>query len=211
MKKVIFDLDGTLLKANWQYEEIYFKSILSPEDAEKFIPNISRLLAEYEKTYLRYDFDLLSMYLTEKSGVNISREIVKVWIEAGKDCDEIIAGADEILRYLKQKDKCIVGLSNWFTDMNVGRLKKAGLYDYFDEVYCSDVVDMKPNLGAYIAACGDTEFKDVVMIGDSLKNDVITPLELGINAIYFCKDNQEKVLNPKVKVIRKLNEIKEIY
>lgn len=211
MKKFIFDLDGTLLQKNWSYEQEYFKSILNNDDAEKLLSRMSSLLAEYEKNYLRYDINLLSCYLSDNTGVNISPEIVKRWIEAGCDYYATIPGALETLKYLKQKNKSIVALSNWFTDMNVARLKKAGLFEYFDEVYCSDIVDMKPNYSGYIAACGDVALRDVVMIGDSLQNDVLTPLELGMDAIYFCPDETIEVEDKKVKVIRNLKELKEMY
>lgn len=211
MEKFIFDLDGTLLQKNWSYEEEYFRSVLNNDDAERLLSRMSTLLSEYESSYLRYDVNLLSAYLSKKTGIDISLDVIRNWMRAGMDYYDTIPGAKEILEYLKAKDKKIVALSNWFTEMNVGRLKRAGLFDYFDAVYCSDVVDMKPNPGGYITACGDTNFQDVVMIGDSLPNDVLTPLELGINAIYFCPDEAKDAGHSKVKVIRKLKEIKEMY
>lgn len=211
MKKVIFDLDGTLLQKNWSYEQEYFRSILNPDDAEKILSSMATLLTEYEKNYFRYDINLLSAYLSEKTEIDISPNVVKKWIEAGCDYYDTVPGALEVLQYLRQKNKKIVALSNWFTDMNVERLKKAGLYDYFDEVYCSDRVDMKPNYGGYAIACGDVAFHDIVMIGDSLQVDVLTPLELGMDAVYFCPDETKEVENNKVKVIRNLKEIKEMY
>lgn len=210
MEKFIFDIDGTLLKTNWQYEEIYFNSVLSSEDAKLFIPNISRLLADYEKNFSRYDINLLSRYLTESFDVMITPDIIRGWLEAGKNYYEVIPGAKEALDYLKSKDKKIVALSNWFTEMNKTRLERAGLLKYFDAVYCSDLVDMKPSQSSYLMACGDTLPTDTVMIGDSLQLDVMVPLELGMDAIYYCPNENEQVNNPKIKVIRKLNELKEI-
>ncbi len=211
MEKFIFDIDGTLLKTNWQYEEIYFNSVLTPADAEIFIPNIADFLADYERKFPRYDVEMLSQYLTGTSGVRITPDIIRGWMEAGKEYYDVIPYAKEMLEYLKAKDKKIVALSNWFTDMNKTRLVRAGLVDYFDHVYCSDEVDMKPNPSSYITVCGDTPLNETIMVGDSLQLDVLTPLELGMNAIYFCPDEKKTVDNPKVKVIRRLNEIKEMY
>lgn len=211
MKKFIFDIDGTLLKTNWQYEEIYFNSVLTSADAESFIPNISVFLANYEKRFPRYDVEMLSQYLTDSSGVNITPDIVRGWMEAGKEYYDVIPEARELLEYLKEKGKKIVALSNWFTDMNKARLRNAGLLDYFDYVYCSDEVNMKPHYSCYMRACGDTPLNDAVMIGDSLQLDVIVPLELGMDAIYFCPDDKKQMDNPKIKVIRRLSEIKEMY
>lgn len=211
MEKFIFDIDGTLLKTNWEYEEIYFKSVLTPNDANVFIPNISTFLANYESSFLRYDINVLSQYLTDVSGVKITPDIVKGWLDAGKDYYDVVPGAEEVLLYLKEQKKEVVALSNWFTEMNKTRLDNAGLLKYFDRVYCSDVVDMKPNFSSYITACGDTPLTDTVMIGDSLQLDVIRPMELGMDALWFCPNEKKFIDKPKVKVIRRLNEIKEMY
>lgn len=211
MEKFIFDIDGTLLQTNWEYEEVYFKSVLSKRDAEVFIPNISTFLADYESSFLRYDIAVLSQYLTEVSGVKITSDIIRGWLEAGKDYYDVMPEARDVLKYLKEQNKEVVALSNWFTEMNKTRLNNAGLLKYFDRVYCSDEVDMKPNFSSYITVCGDTPLADTVMIGDSLKLDVITPLELGMDALWFCPNEKKTVDKPKVKVIRRLNEIKEMY
>lgn len=211
MEKFIFDIDGTLLKANWEYEKIYFNSVLSREDADIFLPKISKLLTGYESTFTHYDIDLLSSYLSENTGVNITPDLIRGWINAGKDYYDVVDDAKDVLEYLKNKDKKIVALSNWFTEMNKTRLEKAGLLEYFDNVYCTDMIEMKPNEASYLKACGDTLLSKVVMIGDSLSFDVLRPMELGIDAIYYCPRENVKLDNPKVKVIRKLNEIKEMY
>lgn len=211
MEKFIFDIDGTLLKTNWEYEEIYFKSVLSKRDAEVFIPNISTFLANYESSFLRYDVGILSQYLTEISGVKITPDIIRGWLDAGKGYYDVIPGTKEVLEYLKEQKKEVVALSNWFTEMNKNRLDNAGLLKYFDRVYCSDEVDMKPNFSSYITACGDTPLTDTVMIGDSLQLDVIAPLELGMNALWYCPNEKKTIDKHKVKVIRRLNEIKEMY
>ena len=72
-------------------------------------------------------------------------DVIRGWMEAGKDYYDVMPGAKKVLEYLKSKDKKIVALSNWFTEMNKTRLENAGLIKYFDRVYCSDEVDMKPN------------------------------------------------------------------
>lgn len=211
MKKFIFDIDGTLLKTNWEYEEIYFNSVLSKSDAEVFIPNIARLLADYENKFQRYDIDLLSQYLTNSTGANITPDVILGWLEAGKNYYDVIDGAYETLEYLKSKDKKIIALSNWFTEMNRTRLERAGLLGYFDNIYCSDNVDMKPNRSSYLTACGDTSLSEVVIVGDSIPFDITVPLELGIETVYYCPKKTAQIDNPKVKVIRRLNEIKEMY
>lgn len=211
MQKFIFDVDGTILKADWNYQEIYFNKALSREDARKFLPNISKLLAYYENNFIRYDINLLSNYLTEATGIKFTPDIIQGWLDAGKNYYEVVPGAYDILEYLKSKDKKLVALSNWFSEMNVTRLERAGLLKYFDNVYCSDQVDMKPTKSGFLTACGDVLPGNTVMVGDSLHFDIMVPIELGMDVIYYCPDESKRVDNPKIKVIRKLNDLKEMY
>ena len=46
------------------------------------------------------------------------------------------------------------------------------------------------------------------MIGDSLKNDILPALELGMQAIHLTKDNTKKDL--RYRQIRKLEDLKEM-
>ena len=212
MEKFIFDLDGTLLKKDYRYEEDYFKSVLSPKDAEKLLANIGDLIALYEAENYKYDILLLSAFFTEKLGFIITPEVISNWVEAGKSCDNtIIPGVVEVLEYLKAKDKKMVVLSNWFRDMQVERLRKTKLFDYFDEIYCADDICLKPNIEAYKKACGETNFSSCVIIGDSLNEDVLVPRSLGIETVYFCPKGDYDSKDDNVKVIKNMIKIKEMY
>lgn len=212
MEKFIFDIDGTLLVKDYRYEEEFFKSILGEEDANKFLGILSSLIAKYEKAFSKYDISIFSNFLSENSGINITDDIVREWLAAGSKCDCLLyPGVFEVLEYLKQKNIKIVALTNWFSDMQIGRLKNKQIFDYFDEIYCGDNSAFKPRVEAYKAACGDTDFSKCVMIGDSLEKDILIPLELGMDVVYFCPRDNIKCDEAKVKVIKKLESIKEMY
>lgn len=89
-QRFIFDLDRTLLKADYSQEKNYFKSVLNYEDSKKFIPMIGKLLSEYEKNHERYDVLMLSKYLTEKTEINISTKITNGWKQSLGETDAMI-------------------------------------------------------------------------------------------------------------------------
>ena len=123
-KRFIFDIDGTLLIPDWNYEKLYFDSVLEKFEFEMFYPQIPKLLEEYEKNFPRYDVVALSRFLTMKSGVLITPEIIIGWNKAlGETKPEIIDGVVESLEYLKSKDKSLVALTNWFLEPQIERLR----------------------------------------------------------------------------------------
>ena len=212
MEKFIFDVDGTILEKDYQYESDYFKSVLGDSDATKLLSVLPKLLSKYERGYFKYDVFDLSEYLREKTGLYITPKILNGWIEAGKDCNnKVFPGVRETLEYLKHNGKQVVALSNWFKDMQVARLNKMQLLEYFDEVYGADQVALKPNYECYEAACGEVPFSQCVMIGDSLNEDVLVPLKFGMDAVYFHPKDDDIETDAKVKVIKSIIDIKEMY
>ena len=87
-KRFIFDLDGTLLHGDYISERDYFRSVLNKEDAEKFLLLYFEKLCEYENLHKKYDYSSLSKFLSEKTGVNITSEIVEGWIKVNSKMDD---------------------------------------------------------------------------------------------------------------------------
>lgn len=79
-KRFIFDLDGTLLNGDFSKEINYFKDVLGKE-ADKFLSVYYEILIEYEKTHTKYDVNDLSNYYKNKTGINITSEIIEGWIK----------------------------------------------------------------------------------------------------------------------------------
>ena len=65
-KRFIFDLDGTLLTADFESERKYFDRIYGFE-APLLTTQIGSFLDEYENTHPSYREDELSFFLSEKS------------------------------------------------------------------------------------------------------------------------------------------------
>ena len=61
-KKVIWDLDGTLLSADYSKEDDFLRSQIKDEKVEEFIRNKVKYLIEYESSFFKYDIELFSTF-----------------------------------------------------------------------------------------------------------------------------------------------------
>lgn len=200
-RRFIFDIDGTLLLPDYSYEKEFFKSVLSKENSEIFIPMIPKLLEEYENRYRRYDIKKLSRFLTVHSGVLITDKIIREWKDAFGDTEsKIVDGAIETLEELKRRKKDLAVLTNWFLDPQIKRLKKAHMKDYFTDFYGGEFV-VKPHPQSYKAACGRYKMEECVMIGDSLDRDVEAAMASGLDSIYYNPNYNDDYDKGKVKSI----------
>ena len=117
------------------------------------------------------------------------------------------SGAIETLEYLKQKNKSLAVLTNWFGDFQIKRLENMGIRKYFDDIYTGDI-HIKPNKKAYLNACGNYDIKDCTIIGDNYEKDFYIPKNLGMNAILYRPKGDFKESKD---VIKNLVKIKELY
>ena len=203
MKRVVFDLDGTLLTGSFEFEKIYFTDLYG-EAAKEMIDNMGKFLDEYEKTFPRYHHEWLSRYLSNKSGLNVTEKIIDGWIDVMSTVPDTMEDCViETLEKLKRKDCSIAVLTNWYSRTQVPRLRKSGILHYFDNVYTGDFV-LKPHMNSYLWAKDDFNIEDCLFIGDNLDKDYIGPRIYGFDSILYDKsDKQSKVL----KKIKRLDEI----
>ena len=208
-KRFIFDLDGTLLNGDFSKEINYFKDVLGKE-ADKFLSVYYEILIEYEKTHTKYDVNDLSNYYKNKTGINITSEIIEGWIKINADINDILLSeTTDMLKYLKSKNKSLVVLTNWFRYTQVTRLKNAGIIEYFDDIYTGDTV-LKPYKESYMNACGQYSPSECLMIGDTIDKDVLGPNKYGIDSIYYNPEGKEYD-KKKIISIDNFNEIKKLY
>ena len=206
VKRFIWDLDGTILDGDFSKEEELFKANLSEEDFLNFNKQRWDLINAYEREYPRYNKKLLSDFLSIRSGVMISPDLIDKWINYMINVNEVIHhGAVEVLDYLNNKGIENVIYSNWFRETQVGRLKKAGLDSYFKEIMGAEHY-MKPMKEGFFEACSPYKPRDCVMVGDNYIKDIEGAKNAGLRTIYY---------NPKENVnvphIKRLVKIKEMY
>lgn len=206
-KRFIFDLDHTLMTADYGVEKEYFESVLG-ENSEAFTRAIPLLLDEYESAHLRYEIDTLSEFLIKRTGFEIDENVIKGWIDSFGKCPSVIEeGVIDTLEYLKSNDNSLVVLTNWFLDSQQQRLKDSGLRDYFDVVVAGDLA-LKPRQMAYQAAMDMYKPRECVYIGDHLEKDYIGPRSCGIDAVLYDKEDKH---NDNIIKVKRMNEIKNLY
>ncbi len=208
MKKIIFDIDQTLLKCDWDKEDNMFIEMLGEEKGKIFLDNKINLLLGYEKTHYKYDIGEFNNYIKYKN-IPCSEKVIKAWIyEVAHNLpDTIVDGSFELLEYLKIRNYEIVALTNWFTYSQKNRLKRSGMLSYFSEVYGGDYA-LKPNSDAYKNIVKDTNKMNCYMIGDNLELDYNAPRKFGIHAILF--DEKEENKDNYVIKVKRLEKIKEM-
>ena len=203
IKRYVFDLDGTLMTGDYSKTDNYFVDIYGTQ-AYDLSSNMGQYLSRYERVFDRYDIETLSKYLSMKSNLPISPRVIREWIEA---MDSILDMKEDevgtVLESLKSNDKSLVVLTNWFGRTQIPRLERAGLLDYFDEVYTGEQI-LKPHKQAYHKAAGDYSKDEVLFIGDNVDFDYIGPKSCGYDAILYDKKN---IQHETIRKVKKLNEI----
>jgi Predicted hydrolase (HAD superfamily) len=152
IKRIIFDLDYTLLYTRWYSREAEFYKEYIPGVSDEFANGMFKILTAYEENYDRYDQTLLLNHLNKYCNVKLDRKFLFIWDEELTKYDaEVSSSTKETLKYLKNKYELVI-LTNWFESVQIERMKNAGLYEYFDEIYAGDDI-MKPNKESYLKAC----------------------------------------------------------
>ena len=205
MKRYIFDLDGTLLLANFEDELNFFNEILtkrgwSKEKINNFHKDRVPLIYGYEELNATYNRELLRRWFKEHK-YELSEKDINDWIafNGNEMRDTILDGAIEVLEYLKSKDKEIVLLTNWFMETQENRLKRAGLLDYFDYLVTGEMA-IKPRRASYAEAAALSVPWECVMIGDNWEKDYLGPTRYLMNTHYVgeVKDTTKKVKQKKL-------------
>ena len=207
VKRFIWDLDGTILDGDFSKEEELFRANLSEEDFLKFYSLRWDLINAYERACPKYNKKLLSDFLSIKSGVMISEDLVDKWINYMINVNECIhPGGVEVLDYLNSLGIENVIYSNWFTKTQVGRLKKLGLDSYFKEIMGADLY-MKPSKEGFLYACGSYKPSECVMVGDNYDKDILGAKNAGLRTIYYSPKEDANV--PHIKKLVKIKEMLE--
>ena len=205
MKRYVFDLDGTLLLANFEDELNFFNERLtkrgwSKEKIDNFHKDRVPLIYGYEELNGTYDRELLRIWFKEHK-YELSEKDINDWIAFNgyEMRDTILDGAIEVLEYLKSKDKEIVLLTNWFMETQENRLKRAGLLDYFDYLVTGEMA-IKPRRASYAEAAALCVPWECVMIGDNWEKDYLGPTRYLMNTHYVgeVKDTTKKVKQKKL-------------
>ena len=205
IKRIIFDLDDTLIIWKKDYIkalEDTLKLFNIDEDADY----INSLIDEYDDKFDHYDVGLLISYINKFIKNKLDLSIFKVFLDKLSYMSDESIEVIDTLNYLSKKYELVV-LTNWFTDVQVKRLKKANILNFFKEVYGGEVY-MKPNKKAFLMACSKYKPSECLMIGDNYQKDILGAKNANLNVIYFNFKNKENIDN--FTEIKKFSELKEV-
>lgn len=221
IKAVLIDIDDTI----FDFEKCSKNSFL--KTLEKF--NIK--FKEEDFSYFNRVNDIL--WTKQKLGeINIKEVFIKrdylmgkyfnIDIEKGLFNDlfvkflydeiEMVDGIEDLLLYLSDKYK-IFTASNGIFKMQENRLKKSNLDKYFDKIFVSDKIGFeKPDKKFFQKIMDLTKFSndDLIMIGDSIKSDIIGAKNSKIKSIYFNKEDKKISDKNFTYQVKNLSEIKKI-
>jgi HAD superfamily hydrolase (TIGR01549 family) len=116
---------------------------------------------------------------------DLKEVLLKLYVQERKAYDD----ARPFLEELKGSGFVVVVVSNIPEhDMAVDSLDRLGLSDYVDEVVTSARLGLrKPHPLVYLRALEKARASNAVFVGDSVENDVLGPLNVGIPAIHVAR------------------------
>lgn len=208
IKKIIFDLDNTLLFLSDEWEENFKRFIdkynlnISANDLFLCIGNFERnmknivvskqKLSEYVSNDLFIDFT-----------TNMILELLEIYDNTSLLNTDTIY---DILNYLSEKYE-LIAYTNWFTDDQIKRLKKYDLDKFFTKVYGWDILPKKPSKEGLSEIIKNDDIENYFFIGDSIELDIEVPYSMGITTIFY---NRKNIKQDKYKEIFKIEELKKI-
>lgn len=180
MKRLIFDLDNTLILWKNEYREA-MKNTVEHFNLDLDYAALDDLVEIYENYYDKYTIDNITELFNKQLNLNLTNEFTEYWLkELGNMADDDL-NIKPLLEYLKSKYELVV-LTNWLKKSQLERLKKLDIDKYFINIYGGEEV-IKPNKEAYLKAIGNRNISDCIMIGDNLKVDIEGAVNIGLKAI----------------------------
>lgn len=192
IKRLIFDLDNTLIMWKDEYVDAIAKSI-DKFDIKYDAHYMSDLVDEYENYYDRYDKELLVEFINKRIDSKVDMNFIDDFLYNIGFCGDVDDSVVDTLEYLSSKYELVV-LTNWFTEAQSNRLKSAGIDKYFKKIFGGDLV-LKPEKQAFINAADGTKLDECVMIGDSYTLDVMGAYNAGIKPIFMNPKHKENKNN----------------
>lgn len=188
IKKIIFDLDNTLMMFDEKYIT-YYQTVLEA-NGELFSFEeayaIFKAVGQYEKCETIWDKQKLLDFVNKQLNRSYSMTLLEQMLDSiGENWTNPVS--DELintLEYLSSKYELYV-LSNMFTNCQIKRLEKVGISHYFKEIIGTDKIPMKPAPEAFLYFVEGNKNDECVMIGDSIYYDIDEALSIGMRAILF--------------------------
>ena len=191
IKVIAFDADDTLWVNETYYREAekQFMKLLSPYETENKIDQ--ELFKTEMKNLSLYGYGIKSFMLSmiecalDLSNNRISQQRINDIIDIGKEMltkpIELLPGVEEVLNTLQNKYRLILATKGDLLDQE-RKLEKSGLIRYFHHIEV--LTDKKPENYKRLLDHLDIRPREFLMVGNSLKSDVLPLLDIGAKAIH---------------------------
>ena len=186
IKKIIFDIDNTLLNT---YKDciVCYKSYFESKGLDDLSQKVYNIIGDYDQ-FGNYDKDDLTNYIQDKLGIKFTRsdfdEMFNIYGNTASLVDENIPKVLEVLSKYYE----LVALSKWYVDNQKSRLKNVGILKYFKEIYGFENAGIKPSRDSFITACGDNLPSECLVVGDSIPSDMVVPIDMGMKTLLYTKE-----------------------
>lgn len=221
IKAVLIDIDDTIFDFEKCSKNSFLKTLEKfnlkfKEEDFSYFNKVNDILwtkqklgeINIKKVFIKRDY-LMGKYFN----LNIEKGLFNdLFVKFLYDEIEMVDGIEDLLLYLSDKYK-IFTASNGIFKMQENRLKKSNLDKYFDKIFVSDKIGYeKPDKKFFQKIMYLTKFSndDLIMIGDSIKSDIIGAKISKIKSIYFNKDGKKISDKSFTYQVKNLSEIKKI-
>lgn len=222
MKYIFFDLDITLIdvkKAQYAaIEDLYniykFDNIVDVDTFTKKWDELTdyhyafytRKEISYEEQRNRRIIDLFECYNMKLD--KTPKEIYDIYLKSFEDNWSLFDDVYNVIEKLYNTGYKLGVISNGDLNQQTDKLKRTGIYKFFEIVTTSSEYDYsKPNPKLYEAIIQrfNIDKNEMIMIGDQVEKDVIPCLSIGIDAIWLNRKEKENKEN--VKEIKNLKDV----
>ncbi len=222
---IFFDLDHTIWDFETNSDEAY-KKLLAEENievpfekfAEIYHPINRKVWENYSAgLYTKEQVKIIRLKATlDQLGFNFpADEILRMadrYLDFLAEGTVLFPGAMETLNYLVEKYPLHL-ITNGFFEVQYRKIENSGLSPYFQTVTVSEETgELKPHPVVYrhaLEKAGTVPHKSL-MIGDSLKSDVLGAINAGMQAILFDPEGKENLPATVAPTIRRLIELKNL-
>ena len=219
---LFFDLDNTLFDFSLAENRAIKRTLLinglpNDEETARLYSEINRSYWEkYERNEIKKQeiFDGRFRTLFEKIGVTADTEKISkdyfAQLSAGHD---LIEGANEILKSLKDKNYFICATTNGVSMTQHRRIKDSGIKEFFDVICVSeDAGCQKPDKEYFdfvISKCPKKDKEKMLIIGDSQSSDILGGINAGIDTCWFNPSGNKAKYKPtyEIKTLSELHNI----
>lgn len=195
---LFLDIDNTLLDFNMA-EKVAVKKVFKAyslpcdDDAVKNYSDINRSYWErFEKGEIPKSDIFEGRFKTFLEFYSLSGDTAAISRDYCANLSEgyfKVEGAEEILKYLKQKNYRLYATTNGLSLTQFKRIKNSGLEPYFDKVFVSEeTVHQKPEKEYFdyvIDHIPEKEKSRMLIIGDSQSSDILGGINSGIDTCWF--------------------------